>query len=325
MTPKTSRRQFVQTVAAAGITATIGYSSATFATNRPQSQAPRMGLALGSGGANGLAHVMVIEALEDLGLRPHHIAGSSIGAVIGAMYAGGLSSTDIRGVIERYFIDERGQAEKGLLPDAAAKWADLVDIDLGGGGLLSGKFVVDKVYEEFEEQDFADLEIPLSIVAADLWSREQVILQSGALRPAIQASMAIPGVFQPVQHAGRILVDGGAVNPVPFDALPESCDYIVAVDVSGVRTRPQDGPPGYFQALFNSVKVMQQAIVEAKRKRREPEIFIAPEITDVRALEFFRAEEIYRQAEPAKAELKAALGDYLGSDKVNTSPGQTSR
>ncbi len=312
MTKKTSRRQFVRSMTTAGLGLTV--ASVGQAWNRdPEAIAgQRIGLALGAGGANGLAHVKVIEALEELSLKPHHIAGSSIGAVIGALYAGGLNSQAISVLIDRYFINEAEDPVDRLMSDNALKWAELVDFDLGGGGLLSGESVVEKIYREFEDRTFEDLDIPLSIVTSDLWSRNQVVFERGPLRPAVQASMSLPGVFSPVEIEDRVLVDGGAVNPVPFDVLPRECDVIIAVDVSGVRSRPEAAETSYFQALFNSVKVMQQAIVQAKRKLRDPDIFIAPSIRDVRALEFYRASEVYQQAEPAKQQLKTALQERFG-------------
>ncbi len=299
------------TTAGFGLVA-AGSARASDATGGKKS-GKNIGLALGAGGANGLAHVLVIEALEELNLRPRHVAGSSIGAVIGALYAGGHDSTEIRGLIDRYFVAESESPVRSLMPDKALKWAELVEFDLGGGGLLSGESVVSEIYSELDDRNFEDLEIPLSVVTADLWTREQVVFSEGPVRPAVQASMALPGVFRPVEIAGRVLVDGGAVNPIPFDVLPKDCDIVIAVDVSGVRSEPENGETSYFQALFNSVKVMQQAIVEAKREQNEPEIFIAPAVENVRALEFYRANEIYEQAKPSKEQLKRALKEKLES------------
>ncbi|HKJ18967.1 MAG TPA: patatin-like phospholipase family protein [Xanthomonadales bacterium] len=311
MTRTTSRRQFIGTAATAGIGLTVAGEGMASNPGSDKPSGKRIGLALGAGGANGLAHVMVIEAMEELDLRPHHIAGSSIGAVIGALYAGGMDSKAIRELIDQYFVNDAENLMDEIMPDNALKWAELVDLELGGGGLLSGESVVEKIYSELEDRAFSDLEIPLSIVTSDLWSREQVVFEEGPLRPAVQASMSLPGVFRPVEIRDRVLVDGGAVNPVPFDVLPDDCDLIVAVDVTGVRNRPEATDTTYFQTLFNSVKVMQQAIVDAKRARQEPDIFIAPAIKDVQALEFYRAEEIYQQAEPAKQQLKKALREHL--------------
>lgn len=309
-----SRRQFVTGISTISFAAMASGSADTEITAETGGTGTRIGLALGSGGANGLAHVLMLEAMEEEGVRPHRISGSSIGAVIGALYAGGMSTADIRQLIDDFFISEGENPIERLLSDDAMRLAKLIEVDLGSGGILTSERLVSKIYETFEGNQFEQLDIPLSIVAADLWSREQLVLDSGDLLPAVQASMAIPGVFQPVEHRGKVLVDGGTVNPVPFDLFGDDCDLVIGIDVSGIRTKPENAVPGYFETLFNSVKVMQQAVIEEKMKRVRPDIFIKPEIVDVRALEFYRAEEVYRQAQPAKQELKKALRKALGSN-----------
>ncbi|NNE05501.1 MAG: patatin-like phospholipase family protein [Xanthomonadales bacterium] len=306
-----SRRQFVAGISAATVTAVAPDSVLARSPDNSGSAAPRIGLALGSGGANGLAHVLILEALEEEGLRPHRIAGSSIGAVIGALYSGGMSTANIRKLIDDLFVSESDGPIESLLSDDAVGWTDLLEVELGSGGLLASERLVDRIYKAVDGNHFEQLDIPLTIVAADLWSREQVAIDSGELLPAVQASMAIPGVFRPVSHNNKVLVDGGTVNPVPFDLLTDDCDLIIAVDVTGSRTRPDNSIPGYFETLFNSVTIMQQAIVGEKLRRVQPDIFIAPEIVDIKSLEFFRAQEVYRQAKPAKQELKQQLRKLL--------------
>ena len=151
------------------------------------------------------------------------------------------------------------------------------------------------------------------MVAADFWKREPVILNSGPLLPAIQASMALPGLFTPVHLGGQVLVDGGTVDPVPWDLLPADCDITVAIDVMGTISPKEGGSfPSFFDAIFNSVHIMQRAIIEEKLERRRPDIYIRPELRNIRILEFFRADAIYRQAQAAKQELKKRLARLLG-------------
>jgi len=266
-------------------------------------------LALGAGGANGLAHIPVLETLDELGQRPSRIAGSSIGAVVGALYASGMSGQQIRALVLESFTLEESPSLSELIVEDAARWADLIDLDLGNGGLLSSDGAIAFLLESLEAQTFEELEIPLQVVAGDLWSREAVILSSGDLGSAVRASMALPGVFQPVQRDGRTLVDGGTVNPVPFDLFPDDCTLVIAVDVSGVRTPPENGEQSYFETVFNAVKVMQEAIVTAKRSQGEPDLFLAPAISDIRALEFYRAEEVFEQARPTQEQLRQAVQD----------------
>lgn len=278
--------------------------------SNPHVKNNRIGLALGAGGANGLAHIEMLEVLENMNLRPHRIAGSSIGAVIGAMFASGMAAADIRDLVNKAFVAE-DDLLSALLSDQATNWLELVELEVGNGGLLDSRRILSHFYGSIGTCTFEDLDIRLDIVAGDLWDKEQVILNDGKLLPAVQASMAIPGIFEPVQIDGRVLIDGGTVNPVPWDLLFEDCDIVIGVDVSGVRSRPDSGVSGYFEILFNSVKVMQSSIVKEKMRQRKPDIFIAPQIRDIRSLEFYNAAAVFEQAKPAKKQLEEKLRDLL--------------
>lgn len=161
---------------------------------------PRIGLALGGGGAKGLAHIVMLEALDELGIRPHRIAGTSIGAIIGALYAAGLSGTQIRALVEQFLITTGSDTKepKVQLP-YSLRWLDFLDPTFASGGLLDSSDFITFIGETLQAQRFRDLKIPLQVMAADLWSGETVRLKSGPLLPALQASMALPGVFPPVE------------------------------------------------------------------------------------------------------------------------------
>lgn len=266
-------------------------------------------VALGAGGANGLAHIPLLEVLDQQGIRPRALSGSSVGAIIGSLYASGMTGREIRRLVLDYFVMPEEDLVERLVSGEALRWMDFIEIDLGAGGLLGSEQFMAFLYKRLESKRFEDLEIPIRIVAADLWSREQVVFESGDLLPAIKASMALPGVFKPVVDGERVLIDGGTVNPVPWDLLPADCGLTVGIDVSGTRSRPQSGDTSYFEVVFNAVKVMQQAIVQEMRRHQEPGIFLAPEIADVRALEFYRAEEVFKQTEPAAREFRRRLAD----------------
>lgn len=285
-------------------------------------QSPASGpcLALGAGGANGLAHIPVLETLDELGQRPSRIAGSSIGAVVGALYASGMSGQEIRALVLESFTLNDSPSLRSLIVEDASRWADFVEVELGNGGLLSSDGVITFLLDALQARTFEELELPLQVVAGDLWDREPVIMSSGDLSSAVRASMAIPGIFRPVQRDGRTLVDGGAVNPVPFDLFADDCALVIAVDVTGVRTPPETGEQSYFETIFNAVKVMQRAIVTAKRRQGEPDLFLAPEIRDIRALEFYRAEEVFEQARPVQAQLRRALGSAPEQPATSSPP-----
>lgn len=300
-----SRRDLLSAAPALAMPVLSAHASASGTKTRSADE--RIGIALGAGGANGLAHIEMLAVLEELNLQPSRIAGSSIGAVIGALYASGRTTGEIRELAESAFAGEESGLLEKLISEQATHWLELIEIEVGTGGLLDSQRILSHFYQSIGTAQFSDLQIPLDIVAGDLWERTQVVLNEGELLPAVQASMAIPGVFEPAHIDGRLLIDGGTVNPVPWDLLFKDCDLVIGVDVSGVRTRPKSGEAGYFEILFNSVKVMQRAIVEEKMRHRQPDIFIAPQIRDVRALEFYRAAEVFEQAQPAKNQLRQEL------------------
>ncbi|MEE4174563.1 MAG: patatin-like phospholipase family protein [Xanthomonadales bacterium] len=308
-------RKLTRTVATVGYALILaGTGTGALATEGPAEPAAEICLALGAGGANGLAHVAVLETLDELGVRPRRIAGSSIGAVVGALYASGLSGREIRDFVLRSFTVQEDQPWSDLISEDAVRWAELIEVDLGDGGLLSSDGIMNFLIDTLEAERFEDLELPLLVVAGDLWTREQVVLREGDVASAVRASMALPGVFQAVNREGRTLVDGGTVNPVPFDLLAKDCDIVIAVDVAGVRTPPENGEVGYFETVFNAAKVMQQSIVNAKRQLKEPDLYLAPAIRDIRSLEFHRAEEVFEQARPAQERLRRELPALLGID-----------
>lgn len=313
-----SRRDLLAALPMLAVPSVYAATSQKQATNPTGDQRPepspkdsRIGLALGAGGANGLAHIEMLEVLENMNLRPHRIAGSSIGAVVGALFASGLSASDIRNLVNSAFEGDSADFLSKIMSDESTHWLELVELEVGNGGLLNSQQTLSRFYHPFEKLRFSDLDIRLDIVAADLWKQEQVVLNSGALLPAVQASMAIPGVFEPVHLDGRVLIDGGTVNPVPWDLLFEDCDIVIGIDVSGVRSQPDSGDTSYFEILFNSVKVMQKAIVTEKMRYRKPDVFIAPQIRDIRALEFYNAASVFEQAQPAKKQLESKLRALL--------------
>jgi len=290
----------------------IPHTSAVTAKNSATHK-PTIGIALGAGGANGLAHILMLEALDEMGISPHRISGSSIGAIIGALYASGMSGNQIRRLVEQFIISPEEKLFEELVNKDALRWIDFIEIELGRGGLLNSEGFIAYLYDALKRESFEELKIPLRLVAADMWNRQQVVFDSGALLPAIKASMALPGVFEPVVFNNHVLVDGGTVNPVPYDLLTTDCDIVIGIDVIGERSSPDTSIPSYFETIFNSVKVMQHAIMTEKLRRTKPAIYIAPRIVDIRALEFYRTTQIFDQAQPAKDELKRQLAQAMKS------------
>lgn len=287
---------------------------------------PRVGLALGSGSARGLAHIGVLRAIEDAGIKVDFIAGTSMGALIGAIYAAGK----LEGLTER-FLDFDWKSIVSLLDPVFPR-----------SGLIDGQKIADFVRAHVPATSIEHLPIPFQAVATDIMNGEQVALGTGDLIEAVRASIAVPGIFTPVRSNGRILVDGGLVNPVPVSvARAMGADLIIAVDlnhdiVTTRLSRPhpfangkpytqamsrmleslqslespalaqfsawlhQEPLPGIFDVLLASIYVMQARITQATLRHDKPEILIRPPLGAVRFMEFDRAEEIieigYRSA-----------------------------
>jgi NTE family protein len=266
-------------------------------------RAPKtLALALGGGGARGLAHVVVMEALDEIGVRPVAIAGSSIGAAMGAAYAAGLSGKAIR----RHVISlahGRGETIARLFGARAVSLSSMIAAPFGNPMLLDAQKLCAALLPAAVPDAFAQLKIPLIVPATDLYGRSELAFSSGPLKIAIAASMAVPGLVRPVEHEGRVLVDGAAVDPLPFEHLRSRADVILAVDTTVGPIAPR-GMPDPWENLFATLQLMSHTIVAEKLKRGAPDILIRPELSAFRLLDFFHASAILRAAEPVKAVVK---------------------
>jgi NTE family protein len=267
-------------------------------------------LALGSGGARGLAHIAVIEALDDMGAKPVAIAGTSTGALIGAGYACGMSGKDIRRHVLAIAHNPRDTRQR-LLAARAGKLSDL----LSGAFSQATQMDADKFCAQFLPDavptDFSALAIPLIVIATDLHRRQEAVLAAGPLRAALAASIAFPGLFRPVNVDGRVMVDGGATNPLPFDQLFGRADVIFAVDVFGAAAPERSDMPGAWESVFMTLNIMGATIVAAKQKHRPPDLVLRPNVAIFRTLDFYQATAILRAADVVKAEVKQKLGELL--------------
>jgi NTE family protein len=269
-------------------------------------------LALGGGGARGLAHIAVLEALDDMGQKPAAIAGTSIGALIAAAYAAGMSGREIRRFVITLAHD-RADVFRRLIATRAGTFANLFNLGFGSATLVDAEKFCQQFLPDKVPEDFGELEIPLTIIATDLYRRQQAAFSSGSLKPALAASIALPTVMRPVVVAGRVLIDGGATNPLPFEELRGRADLVVAVDISGAPTDERRDIPNPWECLLATVLVMGNAITAEKIKRGAPDLVVRPRVGAFRALDFLQASAILRAAEPVKAELKEKLAALLES------------
>lgn len=275
---------------------------------------PTIGLALGAGGARGLAHIPVLQLFDRMGIKPACLAGSSIGAIIGALYASGLSGTDIRRQVASILGGEEDSLLDRWRDRKRLRWLDVFIPEIGRGGLISADRVVNHLQEILKAERFEDLSIPLTILATDYQRGTPLVFNSGELLSPLKGTMAIPGVFAPVPFQDRILMDGGMVDPVPYESLLGRCDVVVAVDVTGVPKRLKKGKmPGFPDALRGAVRIMQRALLAEKMSRKAPDIHIRMNFSDVGILQFGKAAEIYRKAAPGVRRLQQALRPFLSS------------
>lgn len=278
-------------------------------TNRASSQ-PELVLVLGSGGARGLSHIPVLEALDELGLKPALIAGSSMGAIVGAAYAAGLSGRDLRAHVEASFRD-RARVIARLLEARIGKIADLWRGGLGNPVLIDGERLLDLFWPQAVPDRFEELGIPFLSVATDYHLHDEVILGSGPLTPAVAASLAIPGLVKPVTIGGRVLIDGGAINPLPYDRLLGPGRLVLAVDTSAPATVSDSRVPEPLEAMVGVSQILTRALVQRMIERQPPDILIRAGGEGFGGLDFFRWQAILDAAEPAKDEVKRRLSEAL--------------
>lgn len=265
------------------------------------SSPPRLGVALGSGAARGLTHISYIEAMDELGLKPSIIAGCSIGALIGAGWANGMTGAQLR---------DHAFAMLGSFQQIAGRlWSTFPTLTGVFKTGLSMQIDARSVAEAFLPAGFPDdfdaLAIPLNVIATDLRGWEEVVIGAGPLRPAIAASLAIPSLFRSVSHAGRIFVDGGATNPLPLDRAAVGSDILVAVDVNGVADARLAGiEPGLFDAGLLASQIMSQTLIRNMAKRFPPDVYVRPEVNDFGIMEFWRVKEILAASDAGKDQFK---------------------
>ncbi|HKB59325.1 MAG TPA: patatin-like phospholipase RssA [Gallionellaceae bacterium] len=297
------------------------------------SRKPRVGLALGSGSARGWAHVGVIRALEEAGIAPDLVCGTSIGALVGAAYAAGEIAA-----FEHWV---RRLGVKDVL--------SFLDVGLSGG-MIKGERLTEFFRTNFIDRPVEALPKPFAAVATALRTGTEVWLREGSTVNAIRASIALPALFAPVAHEGRLLVDGGLTNPVPVSlARAMGADIVIAVDLSSdvlgrhfrgspeepeteavqasqwhqmllaklgalFPKRPDDTPPApsVIDVVATSIDIMQVRISRARMAGDPPDVVVAPRVAHLGLLDFHRADvaidEGRRAAEAALPNLNALFG-----------------
>lgn len=245
----------------------------------------RLGLALGGGAARGFAHVGVIQVLEEAGLRPSHVAGTSAGSLVAALYASGKSPTELVRVAE------------------TMQEADITDwmLPILNRGALRGEALAKYVNTQVGGRSLEQMKIPLGIVATDLGSGESITFRRGNTGAAVRASSAVPAVFQPVRVGDREYVDGGLVAPVPVRQTRDlGANFVIAVDIS---SDPEGNPSGdTFQILMQTFAIMGKSINTLALK--EADFVVRPALSGVKSADFGARQ---RSIDAGRAAMRAML------------------
>ncbi len=269
---------------------------------RKKQSSPRIGLALGSGAARGWAHIGVIRALEEAGIVPDIVCGTSIGALVGASYAAGQLDR-----LEPWVRQLKWQTVLGLF-----------DLKMAGG-LIAGAKLVDFFRARFEDRGMDALDKAYGCVATELASGREVWLRDGSVTEAVRASIALPGLFTPVWHDGVWLVDGGLVNPVPVSLCRAmGADVVIAVDLSwqlvsrhSHAEQPRGDTPSMLEVLTSSLNIMQVRITRSRLAGEPADVVVRPRLPSLMALEFHRGTEAIEEGRLATEHVLPLLRELL--------------
>jgi len=249
---------------------------------------PKLGLALGGGAARGFAHIGVIQVLEEAGLRPDFVAGTSAGSVVAALYASGKTGAQLQQVGE--------SMEEAAITD----WT----LPVFNSGVLRGDALAKYVNQQVGGRLIENMTVPLGIVATDLYSGEMMVFQRGDTGMAVRASSAVPAIFQPVKISGRSYVDGGLVSPVPVRAARRmGAQVVVAIDI----TSPPDssGNDGTVAVLLQTASIMGKSINAFELK--EADVVVRPDLRAISSADFSSRKKAIEAGRRAMLELLPQL------------------
>ena len=286
---------------------------------------PRIGLALGSGSARGWAHIGAIRALEERGIKPDLVCGTSIGALVGAAYASGQ-------------LEQLENWVTGLVWTKVVRLMDLT----WKGGLIRGNRLFTLFGTIFQDRDIDDLPIPYGAVATELYSGRELWLRHGKVLDAVRASCAMPGLFTPVVRDNVVLVDGGLVNPVPVSMCRAlGADIVIAVDLSwgklgpyrdrGRAVAPREVPgwlarwvpkknppdeqavvPSIFEVFNISLDVVESRVARSRLSGDPADVLLTPLLPDFATMDYHRAVEAIKEGRSAVERMAPLLEQVIG-------------
>jgi NTE family protein len=271
------------------------------APDKPSDEQPTIGLALGSGASRGWSHVGVLKALQDAGIKPDIVCGTSVGAMVGCSYlAGNLEA------LENWVL---GASRADVLRFFSFRLAKSAFVDMERFNWFLDNFVAsaDLVMEEVDK--------PCAVVCTDLETGREVLLSEGRIADAVRASMAMPGLFHPEQIGQRWLVDGGLVNPLPVSACRElGADIVIGVNLnSHFLSRRHAERPGYFTTVLNTINIFQDQITRASLEAYPADILIEPQVGNIGMFDFQHAADAIREGETCTRRALADIRRLTGA------------
>ena len=254
-------------------------------TPPPPKKIPKLGLALGGGAARGFAHIGVLQVLEEEGIKPSLVVGTSAGSVVASFYASGKTGQQLQWLADT--MDETQFTD----------WAN----PFSGRGILRGEALGKYINSQLNGMKIEDMKLPLGIVATDLRTGDGILFRRGDVATAVRASSAVPSVFEPVQIAGKDYVDGGLVSPVPVRyARQMGADLVLAVDIS---SRPEDAKTtDMLKVLLQTFSIMGKSI--SQLELTQADVVVRPALPDIGSTEFSARK---KSIEAGRAAMKQAM------------------
>ncbi len=300
---------------------------------------PKIGVALGSGGARGWCHIGALRALAEEGIEPDVVAGCSMGALVGAAYVAG----------------ELDALEEWAYSVNWRKMAGFLDVNLASGGLIEGKRIVAFLNSIKEDAPIESLNKPFMTIASDMQTGREVWLDKGSIVDAVRASIALPGIISPMQLNGKWLLDGGMTNPVPVSACRAmGAEIVIAINPNANTLEPhakrdkgkepvkssrdfldkmldsvpggvkqslktmtpnvfgrKNGAPRYIEVISASIEIMTNQILRSRMAGEPPHVMVNPHLAHMSVLEFYRAKEAVEEGRRATQAVMPLLREYL--------------
>jgi len=263
----------------------------------------KIGVALGAGSARGWAHIGVLRALEKAGIKPQIICGASIGALVGAVYAG----------------EDLDALEEWVVGLTWRKVLGFFDVSFSGG-FLKGARLISFLRDNLLDKQVEDLALPFGAVATDLRSGREIWLREGRATDVVRASIALPGLFTPFDLDGRLLVDGALVNPVPVSLCRAmGADFVIGVDLGSSRTgrnvsdRRREYRPNMIEVVTESISIMQTRITRSRLAGEPADALIMPQLGAIGSLDYHRAAESIKEGYVAAEMMLPQIRHLLAS------------